>query len=242
MEHLLEVKHLEKKFDGLIVSKDINLTVDQGEIIGVIGPNGAGKTTLFAQISGFLKPDSGGIYFRGENIVGLKPHQICERGLTRTFQVVQPFEHLTVIDNVMIGALVRTKGTREAVKEAEKILDFVGMSNKKDLPISSMTLADRKRIEVAKALATAPKLILLDEVMAGLTPTESKETVELIQKINAQGITVVLIEHVISAVVKLAERVIVINHGEKIADGDAKTVFENKEVIRAYFGEGRNVE
>ncbi|MBI4640965.1 MAG: ABC transporter ATP-binding protein [Candidatus Tectomicrobia bacterium] len=234
---LLEANRVFKYFGGLKAVSNVSFALNQGEILGLIGPNGAGKTTLFNILSGFLPPDKGEIRFKGERISRLKPHEICKKGITRTFQIVKPFLHLTVLNNVAIGALNRTYSVREAEEKALTILQQVGLEAKKDLPVEALTLADRKRLELARAMATEPQLLLLDEVMAGLNPAEIQRFIELLERINAGGMTILLIEHVMKAVMNLSQRVIVLNAGEVIAEGLPQEVTRNRQVIEAYLGE-----
>lgn len=234
---LLELKGVSKNFGGLKAVSQVSLTLEKGEILGIIGPNGAGKTTLFNTITGFYKPDEGEIWFEGEKLVDLKPHQICKRGMVRTFQIVKPFLELTTLDNVMIAALNRTKHIHEATEKALRTIEMVGLKDKAQTLATGLTLPHRKRLELARALATEPKLLLLDEVMAGLTPTEVDELIRLIKEINRQGITILLIEHVMRGVMALSQRVVVLNYGQKIAEGVPEEVVKNRQVIDAYLGE-----
>lgn len=232
-------------FGGVQALVDVDFRVEEGEIVGLIGANGAGKTTLFSVISGFHFPSSGKIHFKGENVTGLKPFRICRKGLTRTFQVVRPFKRMTVLRNVTVGKLFGKHCIREEKKaegEALEILEFVGLEAKAHFPAGSLTMADRKRLELAKALATDPDLLLLDEVLAGLTPMETAEAMDLVRKINQQlGITIFMVEHVMKAVVGLCERILVLHYGSKIAEGTPAEIASNAQVIEAYLGEKSEV-
>ncbi|GAX89260.1 ABC transporter ATP-binding protein [Effusibacillus lacus] len=234
---LLEINNLNKKFGGLTVTKDFTITVKQGQIFGVIGPNGAGKSSLFNQISGYIKPDSGRIIFNGKEITGLPPYILCKEGIGRTFQIVKPFGSKTVLYNVAVGAFARTSSRTEALKRAKQVVEQVGLGTRMDVLAKNLTIVDRKRLELAKALATQPKLLLLDEILAGLTPSEVDEAVELIRSIRDSGVTIVMIEHVMRAVMALCEHVVVINYGEKIAEGTPEEVTKNPDVISAYLGD-----
>jgi len=240
---LLEGIKVTKNFGGLPALSNVDFLIREKEIVGLIGPNGAGKTTLFNVISGIYRPTSGAIKFDGRDVSHLKPHEICNLGIGRTFQIVIPFVEMTVLDNVVVGLLYgrgrgRTIGMREARSEALKCLDFVGLSEKKNLSARSLTIAERKMLEMARALSTGPKIILLDEVVAGLNPTETLQAMNLVKRIRDElGITVFWVEHVMKAVMGVAERVMVLHHGEKIAEGHPKEIAENKAVIDAYLGE-----
>jgi branched-chain amino acid transport system ATP-binding protein len=235
--NLLELKGLSKSFGGLMAVGGLDLTISESEIVGMIGPNGAGKTTVFNLITGLHLPDSGDVHFNGERTTRLKPYDLCLRGLGRTFQIVKPFGTKSVIRNAMVGAFCRVKTAQEAEEVALEVLEFTGLLPKKDLLAKSLTIADRKRLELAKALATRPKLLLLDEVMAGLTPRETDDMISLVRKIRDQGVTLFIIEHVMQAVMNLSERVILLHHGEKIVEGTPQEMASDRRVIKAYLGE-----
>ncbi|MED1472416.1 ABC transporter ATP-binding protein [Bacillus salipaludis] len=234
---IIQVKEVVKQFGGLSAVNNVSFDVNQKEILGIIGPNGAGKTTLFNLISGSLPVTSGKVIFNGEDITNKKPYVICKKGIGRTYQVVKPFGGITVLENVMVGAFNKTKNTKQAKEYALEILKKVGLDQKKDQVGKSLTIADKKRLEVAKALATQPKLLLLDEVMAGLNPTEVKEILPVINSLRDSGITIVIIEHLMEVIMTLCDKIVVIHHGEKIAEGTPKEIANNEEVIKAYFGE-----
>ena len=235
---MLEVRDLSKIFGGLKAVDGVSLRVDEGEIVSLIGPNGAGKTTLFAMISGFIAPTSGSVLFQGRDITGLRPHRICHDGIVRTFQVVQPFANLTVRENIAVGAHTRIRRRAEALDAAGEVARQVGMGDILDQSAGSLTVAGRKRLELARALATSPRLLLLDEVMAGLNATEIAEIVEVVLGIRASGVTILLIEHVMQAVMRLSDRTYVLNQGRMIAQGSPLDVARNDEVIEAYLGHG----
>ena len=235
---LLEVTDLSKSFRGLRAVSDVSFSVEANAIVALIGPNGAGKTTLFNLIAGSLAPDAGSVAFAGQAIGGLRPDQICARGIGRTFQIVKPFAGLSVLDNVIVGALQRNPNVSKARSAAEKILSKFGLAVKCDLPAAALTLPDRKRLEVARALATGPKLLLLDEVMAGLRPTECDEVVATLRALkDLDGMTILLIEHVMRAVMALADQVIVLHHGEIIGQGAPAEVVRQPAVVASYLGE-----
>jgi len=235
---MLEVRDISKSFGGLKAVDSASLDVASGEIVGLIGPNGAGKTTLFATIAGFHRPDAGAVSFEGKPITGLAPHRICAAGMVRTFQITQPFAGISVRENIMVGAYLHTADRRLAAREAEAVAALVGMKDQLDQRGADLTVAGRKRLELARALATGPRLLLLDEVMAGLNPTEIVEIVGVIRNIREAGVTILLIEHVMQAVTSLAERVYVLNQGRMIAEGTPAAIADNEEVIEAYLGHG----
>ncbi len=234
---LLAVDGVSKSFGGLRAIHRVSFDLAEGEMLGLIGPNGAGKTTLFHVVSGFLRPDEGSMTYAGESLAGLRPHDICQRGMVRTFQIARPFLRLTVLENVVVGALERVAHRREAMAIAEEVLDLTGLAGKAGSMGHSLTLPDRKRLELARALATGPRVLLLDEVMAGLTPTETSRLIDLIRTIHGRGVTILLIEHVMKAVMALSQRVLVLNYGEIIACGHPEEVVQDRKVIEAYLGE-----
>ncbi len=237
MNALLQVDGISKRFRGLVAVDRLSFEVPEGGIYAVIGPNGAGKTTLFNTIAGVFRPESGDIRFAGERIDGLREDQICRRGVGRTFQIVRPFPALTVEDNVVVGALLRHRSVADAQSHARGILQRLDLADKRAQRASALTLPDRKRLEVARALATAPKLLLLDEVMAGLRPTETDRMVAILREINREtGITILLIEHVMRAVMALASRILVLHHGAAIAEGSPEEVVRDPAVIHSYLG------
>lgn len=240
-EVLLEGRSVSKRFGGLTAVSALDFSVYKGEILGLIGPNGSGKTTLLNCITGFDSPSDGEVLFRGTRIESLKPHIITRMGIARTFQIVQPFPNLTVLDNVTMGALFGSSKAQKEVRRAhalaEEKLDMVGLIDKADSLASQLTLAERKRLEFAKSLATEPEILLLDEVNAGLNQTEIQNAISLIRKVRDQGITILIIEHLMKVIMDLSDRVIVLHHGEKIAEGAPRDVTRDEQVIKAYLGE-----
>jgi len=234
---LLEVQQLSKRFGGLVANDRIDLQVNEGEIVGLIGPNGAGKTTLFNCIAGFYPPSEGTVRFKGENITGFPANEICLLGIARTFQIVRIFKDMTVLENVMVGAFNRTNLAARAKTKALEVLDFCGLAPKKSMLAGGLTIADKKRLEFAKALATEPTLLMLDEAMAGLNPAETVEAIELVRKVRESGITLLLVEHVMEVVMPISNRVVVLDYGKKIAEDVPEKVINNEEVIKAYLGE-----
>jgi branched-chain amino acid transport system ATP-binding protein len=236
---ILEGEGVTKYFGGLAAISNVDFHVEQGEIVGLIGPNGAGKTTLFNLISAALNLNSGEIRFKGKRISGLKRHQICRRGIARTFQSVKVFGNIPVLGNVLLGSLFGNPAgisSAEAAREAMESLEFVGLSAVSAIPAKDLTLANQKRVEVARALATKPELLLLDEVVAGLNPAETAQAMELVTRIRDRGITILMIEHVMKAIMSICDRIMVLHHGEKIAEGTPKEITNNQTVIDVYLG------
>ena len=238
MAEALVVRHLSKRFGGLGAVQDLSFSVDENETVALIGPNGAGKTTSFNLITGFHRPDSGSVLAFGRELVGLRPYEICAHGLARTFQVARPFGGMTVLANVMTGAFLRDKKPDVARARAREAIEFVGLSAKEHAPARDLTTIDQRRLEMARALATEPRLLLLDEVMAGLNPAEIDQAVALVGKLSQRGLTIIIVEHVMRAIMAVARHIVVLDHGQKIAEGSPKDVVANHEVVRAYLGPG----
>jgi branched-chain amino acid transport system ATP-binding protein len=237
---ILEGEGVTKHFGGLAAVSNVTFDVEQGEVVGLIGPNGAGKTTLFNLISGALAPQSGTVRFKAENIAGLKPHRICKKGVARTFQSVKVFANMPALENVLLSALFgrsNSTPTADALKEATELLEFVGLSAAQATPAKDLTLANQKRLEVARALATKPELLLLDELMAGLNSTEVAQAMELVTRIRDRGITIFMIEHVMKAIMSVCDRIMVLHHGVKIAEGTPQEIATSKTVVEVYLGE-----
>ncbi|HEY3680167.1 MAG TPA: ABC transporter ATP-binding protein [Bradyrhizobium sp.] len=236
MADALVVNGLSKRFGGLRAVQDVSFTIRENETVALIGPNGAGKTTSFHLITGFHRPDQGSVMAYGREITGLKPHDICAHGVARTFQVAKPFGAMTVLANVMTGAFLRDRSTVAARDKAREVIEFVGLGAKEHTAAKDLTTIDQRRLEMARALATQPRLLLLDEVMAGLNPAEIDQAVGLISKLSQRGLTIVIVEHVMRAIMAVARRIVVLDHGQKIAEGTPKEIVENPEVVRAYLG------
>ena len=237
MKPLLEVRNVSRRFNGVVANDDISLSCQRGEILGLIGPNGAGKSTLFNLIAGTLPPSSGSISFDGQDVTSLSAAQRCARGIARTFQVVRSFESMSVLDNVVVGALVRTAKTREAHRKAHEVLEFTDLGHRTEALANELTPSEKRRLEVARALATAPSLLLLDEVMTGLTPAEAQKGVGLVRRIRDSGITVLMVEHVMEIVMPLVDRAVVLDLGRVLFEGKPSDATRDANVIAAYLGE-----
>ncbi|MDH3231588.1 MAG: ABC transporter ATP-binding protein [Alphaproteobacteria bacterium] len=239
---ILEAKRVTKIFGGLVAVKEVDFRVEEGEIVGLIGPNGAGKTTFFNMISGFYPPNDGDVLLNGKSILGLKPNRICKLGMTRTFQIVKPFPELTVLENVMMGAFNHHAKAAAARAKAMEVMKILGLTERAHELAGNLPVAGRKRVEIAKALATEPKLMLLDEVMAGLTPAEMRQMIDTVRRIRETGVTMVIVEHVMPVIMNLCDRIYVLHHGEKIAEGTPEEIVADKRVTEAYLGEDFMVE
>jgi branched-chain amino acid transport system ATP-binding protein len=234
---MLQLKDVTKRFGGLTAVDRFSCTIEEGEIVGLIGPNGAGKTTVFNLITGSLPADEGEITFRTEPITRLRPDQVCHRGIGRSFQIVKPFGNISVLDNVLIGALAEEESVLQARERAGEMLRLVGLEDQRDTLAKGLTIGNRKRLEVGRALATNPELLLLDEPVGGLNPTEVNQLMELVREIVRRGVTVLMIEHCMQAIMSVSDRILVMHHGEKIAEGKPSEVAVDPQVVRAYLGE-----
>src|SRR3981189_1638278 len=239
MAEALVIKGLSKRFGGLRAVQDVSFTVQENETVALIGPNGAGKTTSFHLITGFHRPDAGSVSAFGREIVGLKPHDICAHGLARTFQVAKPFGAMRVLDNVMTGAFLRDRNSDVAREKAREAIEFVGLTAREQTAARDLTTIDQRRLEMARALAPPPPVLPLDEVMAGLNPSEIDQAVALVGKLSQRGLTIVIVEHVMRAIMAVARHIVVLDHGQKIAEGSPKEIVENPEGLRAYLGSHR---
>jgi len=238
---VLTLESVTKRFGGLTAVRAVSLEVRRGDLLGIIGPNGAGKTTLFNVIAGYYRPEEGRVVFEGRDVTGLPAHAISRLGLTRTFQIVKPFGNLSVADNVMIGALTRLQRVRDARVEAERVIALCGLGPHAPARARALPVGLRKRLEVARALATRPRLLLLDEVMAGLNPSELASIIDLVRRVHAEGVTLIVIEHVMAAMMRLAQRIVMLHHGEKIAEGTPAEIAHDRRVIDAYLGDEFNL-
>ncbi len=234
---LLEIRHVSKSFGGVAANVDISFDVDEGEILGLLGPNGAGKTSLFNSISGEVTPDAGEILLAGRRVSGLGPVVCAEAGIARTFQVVRSFESMTVLENVMVGAFARRPSSRTAMAKAVDVIGFCGLAAKMDAPAHGLSPAEKRRLEVARALATEPRVLLLDEMLTGLTPTESQGGVQLVRDVQSRGVTIIMVEHVMEVVLPLVSRAVVLNLGRVLTIGSSAEIVKNPDVIRAYLGD-----
>jgi branched-chain amino acid transport system ATP-binding protein len=237
---LIEIRNVSKNFGGLAALTHVSFFLKQGEILGLIGPNGAGKTTLFNVVNGFYPPSGGEVFFKSEKISNLRPHQICKLGIARTFQVVRPLQRMTALDNVIASAFLRARNKSEAGGIALETMRFTGLYEDRHVVSKGLPLGKRKKLEITRALATRPEMLLLDESFAGLNPSEQNELIEIIRKVRANGITIMVIEHHMKVIMSISDRIVVLNYGEKIAEGTPKEIGSNPLVIQAYLGEAEN--
>jgi branched-chain amino acid transport system ATP-binding protein len=237
---LLRVNKVSRFFGGLAAVKDVSFEISKGDIVGLIGPNGAGKTTLFNVVNGFYAPSRGEVLFKGERISGLKPHQICRRGMARTFQVVKPLQRMSVLDNVIASAFLRARDRKHAEEIAVETLQFTGLAADSNMISKGLPLGKRKRLEIARALATQPELLLLDESFAGLNPSELDESIGIIRRIKERGVTIFIIEHHMKVIMSISDRIVVLSYGEKLAEGTPVEIGRNPQVIEAYLGEAQS--
>jgi len=237
---LIEIRNVSKNFGGLSALTHVSFFLKHGEILGLIGPNGAGKTTLFNVVNGFYPPSRGEVFFKNEKISNLKPHQICKLGIARTFQVVRPLQRMTALDNVIASAFLRVKNKSEAEGIALETMRFTGLYEDRHVVSKGLPLGKRKKLEITRALATRPEMLLLDESFAGLNPSEQNELIEIIRKVRANGITIMVIEHHMKVIMSISDRIVVLNYGEKIAEGTPKEIGNNPLVIQAYLGDAEN--
>lgn len=234
---LLQVEHIAKRFGGVQAVKDLSFTLKKGEILGLLGPNGAGKTTAFNMIAGFVSADQGRILLEGQEITSMRPWNVCKAGIGRTFQLSKPFGGMSTRENLLVGGLVKTNDRERSLRKADELLEFLGLEHVADSDADNLTAFERRKVELGRALSTDPQLLLMDEVVAGATPQEAMAMVELVKKVHARGVTVLIIEHVMKVIMGLSHRVIVMHHGELIADGEPAEVVKQPDVLKAYFGE-----
>ncbi len=237
MKPLLEIKNITMKFGSLVANEDVSFTIHENEIVSLIGPNGAGKTTLFNCITGFYKPFSGNVVYRGKDITGMTSYEICSLGITRTFQIVKTLNEMTVEENVMTGAFLHTRSRKRAARTTGDILELTGLISKKNILGANLTIADRKRVEIARALATNPRILMLDECMAGLNQTEIKDVMSLCLRLKERGLSLLIVEHIMEAIMPISDNIVVLNAGKKITEGIPQDVVNNEEVIKAYLGD-----
>lgn len=240
MEPLLRIEHITKKFGNLVANEDVSFTIGEKQIVSLIGPNGAGKTTLFNSISGFYAPTDGQVFFEGQDITGRPSYEICRLGVTRTFQIVQTLKEMTVEENIMTGTFLHTNSRKRAKEAAAEILEITGLTAKKDVLGANLTIVDKKRVEIARALATKPKILMLDECMAGLNQTEIKDVMDLCRKLKKEGLSLLIVEHIMEAIMPISDKIVVLNAGKKIAEGLPEEIVNNEEVIKAYLGDRYN--